>query len=384
MKQNKHSPGKNKINVMHVVLYLEIGGLETLVMELCKHINKEKFNVSVLCLCGCDGAYRRRLEKLGVPVFLIVKKSRFDILFFLKIMKTFKQEKIDIIHSHSGCFFNAAISAYFANIKRVIYTAHGMPVETGLQADIENKIASYITSKMVAVSGEIKEYLMQLRPSQKNKVMLVINGVDTERFSPNHDHGRLIEFKKIHGIPLKKDVVGSVGRLEPVKNYQMLIHAFAKLMLRYPDNAYLVFIGEGREKENLIKLSENLGVRDNISFLGGQSELQNIYSIIDIFVLPSLTEGTSVSLLEAQSCGIPAIVTNVGENGSIIKNGYNGYVCNVNDDIDMAEKIERLLTDKTVIREMGDNARSTVIKKYKIGLMVNSYEKLYEETMPLL
>jgi glycosyltransferase involved in cell wall biosynthesis len=346
LKRRNHIKRNGKINILHITLYLEIGGLETLVVEMCRHIDREKFNLSVLCLIEFDPAYKKQLEKIGISVNLIEKHGPFDFKFFLKIIKFITREGVDIIHSHSGCFFNAAMCAFFAKTKGIIYTAHGMPVETGMQSRIEDFIAAAITDRIVAVSEEIKEHMSQLFPTQKKKIMLIINGVDTGLYSPSVDSDKLNELKTDHNIPLEKVIIGTVGRIEDVKNYQMLIRSFAGLLRNNPNRIHLIFIGDGSERENLEKMSDKLGVRNNISFLGIQYELYNIVPMIDIFVLSSLTEGTSVSLLEAQSCGIPAVVTNV-----------------------------------EMRSQMHHNARSMVLNNYNINSMVNSYEKLYELMM---
>jgi glycosyltransferase involved in cell wall biosynthesis len=360
------------------VLFLEIGGLETLVMELCKHIDRDKFNVNVLCLCGYDPIYREELRKIGVPVFLIKKDGPLDFFFLRKIINLIKQEQINVIHSHSGCFFNAAVSAYFAKKARLVYTAHGMPVETGWKAEIEDKIAAGISTKLVAVSEEIKAHLIKLFPAQRKKIVSITNGVDTELFSPIDDIKKIEQIKERYGISSEKTIIGTVGRLEGVKNYQMLIRSFAKLIEKYPDEIHLVFIGDGSERGVLEHLTHKLRVKGKVSFLGIQYELQNIIPMLSVFVLSSLSEGTSVSLLEAQSCGVPAVVTGVGGNVRIVRDGHNGFLCRVNDYSEMAVRIERLLYDKYLMMTMRHNARTMVLENYNLYSMVNSYEQLYE------
>ena len=128
---------------------------------------------------------------------------------------------------------------------------------------------------------------------------------------------------------------------------------------------------------NTYHLLHLLYIEDHISFLGVQYELHNIIPMLDIFALSSLSEGTSVSLLETQSCGIPAVVTDVGGNANIIKDGYNGFLCHVNDYAGMADKIDIMLSDRNLFRQMQNNARSTVIEKCSLHYCINPAAKAH-------
>lgn len=366
-----------KIHILHVVLTLDIGGLESLVMEMSRRIDKKKFTVSVLCLQYVDSQYKNEMERGGIPVYLIKKKGKLDFSFIAKIRKLLKEQQIDVLHSHSGCFFNAALASFFTGVAGVIYTAHGMPVEYGIKASLENAIAACLTTKLVAVSEEIKIHLESCYPFARRKIELIINGVDTEKFKPVSDEGDAASIRKQHGIPLNALVVGSVGRLEPVKNYQMLVRSFALANHNAQKPLHLVFIGDGGEQNTLVNLSRELGLEGNVSFLGMQYNLHLLVPMLDIFVLSSLSEGTSISLLESQSAGIPAVVTNVGGNNKIIEDGYNGFLCEVNDIDAMASEIELMAKDDMLRHRMGRSSRHVVEEKFSLKHMMGLYEEHY-------
>lgn len=368
-----------KINVLQVVLEIGRAGLEILVVELCKRLDRDKYNVSILCFYSCTPEFEEELDREGIDVYVINRKGTYDIGFFLKIIKLMKEKEIDIVHSHSGCFFNASICAYLAKIGGVIFTAHGMPVETGFQARTEDKIAAYMSDRIVAVSDEIENEMLRQFPSRKDKIIQVTNGVDTERFSPHRESMNVIDIKKAYNIPHDKRVIGTVGRLEEVKNYEMLIRSFARLYDMGPKNIHLVFIGDGYERKKLERLAGDLDLSEHVSFLGVQTDMKSLLSIVDIFALSSLTEGTSVALLEAQSCGIPAVVTRVGGNDRVIKEGINGYLCELHNVDEMADKMYAILSNSTLMDDMRINARSVVEERFNISSMVSSYEKIYDE-----
>lgn len=366
-----------KIHILHVVLTLDIGGLESLVMAMSKCVDKERFKVSVLCLQCFDPQYEKELEQEDIPVFLVRKEGKLDFGFIFRIRRLLKEQKVDVLHAHSGCFFNAALASLFSGVAGVIYTAHGMPVEHGIKASLENAIAACLTTKLVAVSEEIKIHLESCYPFARRKIELIINGVDTEKFRPVSDEGDAASIRKQHGIPLNALVVGSVGRLEPVKNYQMLVRSFALANHNAQKPLHLVFIGDGGEQNALVNLSRELGMEGNVSFLGMQYNLHLLIPMLDIFVLSSLSEGTSISLLESQSAAIPAVVTNVGGNNKIIEDGYNGFLCEVNDIDAMASEIEFMAKDDALRHRMGRNSRHVVQEKFSLKHMMDLYEKHY-------
>ncbi len=157
----------------------------------------------------------------------------------------------------------------------------------------------------------------------------------------------------------------------------MLVRSLSHLVHSGIDNLQLVFIGEGTQQSALTKLADELEVTGHVTFLGMQYHVEKILPMLDVFALSSLSEGTSMSLLEAQSCGIPAVATDVGGNGNIIKHGYNGLLCNIDDFKEMSEHFALILNDEATAQKMKQNARATVTKRFDISLVVQSYEQLY-------
>ena len=372
---------KKKFNILQVTGYLEMGVLETLIVEICKSINREKFNIQVLCLIHYDLIYKENLNRKGIPVYLMRKNGRLDLSFFRKFINFIKDKKIDLIHTHSGCLFNSAICGQLSGLKGIIYTAHGLPIKTDLKSTIEDTIASLMVDRIIAVSDEIKDDLRKRLPLSQNKISLISNGVDTTIFLPVQDQNTINEVKKTYQIPLDKKIIGTVGRLEKIKNYDMLIQCFRKVIENYGYIAHLVFIGDGSERESLKALVRKLDLIENISFLGTQYNLYNIITIFDIFTISSFSEGMSIALLEAQSCGIPAVVTNVGGNSKIIKNNHNGFLCQSNNPDDMYRKISMLLDDSHIQKKLGQNARNTVVNHFDLHVMVRSYEDIYQKIL---
>ena len=367
----------NRKKIMHILPTLGSGGLESVVMNLCSYIDNKLFESYVLCLHDCDGKYISKLIEENVRVDVIKKKYKFDILFFVRVVRYIRNCQIDIIHAHSGCFFYAAIFKLFSGVKKLICTAHGLPVLNRLQDIVEDNISYVLCNQFAAVSEEIFNCFTNRLLFSDKKILLIVNGIDTDFFKPFN----VVENYKIRcefGFGQGEFIVGSVGRLAVEKKYSTLIRSFALFHNKNPSiPKRLVFIGDGSERNALEELSQELRIAGMVTFLGNRYDVQRIVPIFNVFVLSSTTEGTSISLLESQSCGIPAVVTNVGGNGFIVRQGENGFLCSVDDMEAMATALCRLCDEPETARNMAQAARRRVMDGLDINAMVEQYQRLY-------
>lgn len=368
---------KGKTHIVHITQRLEIGGLESFIVEFCRKFDKDAFTATVLCLNGYDELYSKSLAECGVAVHLIRKNSRYDLLFLWRAAAFLKRIKADIVHSHGGCFLYSSLIGKLAGVKGLVYTVHGMPVVSGLQAGVEEFLSCAMTDRIVAVSDEVAEDLKCRRRWASQKIDVIINGIDSDRYRPIYDKKVIADMKADYGLPADKKIIGTVGRLEPVKNYPLLLHAFAKLTRSGSNDFHLVFVGSGSDDEALKSLADNLGIAERVTFLGMQYDLHRIYPLFDVFVLPSLTEGTSLSLLEAQSCGVTAVVTDVGGNYRVIKNGLNGFLSPSGDHDAMTAHLDRCLNCDTELAAMGKAARAEILDKFNINAVLKQYQAMY-------
>jgi L-malate glycosyltransferase len=370
-----------KLHIIHVTQTLYLGGLETFILEFCKHIDRNMYNVSVLCFNGYDEKHKEYLEAHGVPIYLITKQGRYDFRFFFRAAAFLKEKKVDIMHTHGGCFFYSSIVGKLAGIRSMVYTAHGMPIVSGFQIRIEDMLSCFLTDSIIAVSNEVADDMKSRLKAFTRKIEVIINGIDTDKFRSIADMTAMTERRKVYGLPQQRKIVGSVGRLENVKNYTMLLRAFAKVIQFYGNDAHLVLVGNGSEEENLKKFANELKIGERVSFLGLRYDLPDIYPLFDLFTLSSLTEGTSLSLLEAQSCGVPAIVTEVGGNSSIIKDGVNGFLCASGDHDTMAAKIHQLLNNDAERLKMKISAREKILTEFDMNSMMKKYLQVYHDCL---
>jgi len=367
---------KKKLRILHVTLYVDIGGLEKLIFELGKYFVELGAEVEVLCLRDINLDYLANLESKQIPVHLLRKKSRLDVGYHYRVARFIKEKSFDVLHAHSGCFWDAALFSLLSGGKKFVYTAHGLPIEQGLKARAEDILAGFVVDDIVAVSDEIEQVIRECLIFNGKKISTIKNGIDTEVFLPLEGVEKQKLLKK-YKLPEKNYRIGSVGRLASEKNYQMLLHAFAHLTGNCDKKIDLLLVGSGRMEKDLQRLVADLGIEDKVYFLGVQHKIYEILPLFDVFVLSSFTEGTSISLLEAQSCGVPAVVTDVGGNSFVVENGKSGMLCQVNDVLAMSACLKKFLEEPDFSAQCGKNARKRIEEVFSFKTMADKYAQLY-------
>jgi glycosyltransferase involved in cell wall biosynthesis len=282
-----------------------------------------------------------------------------------ELVKVIRQECVEVVHVHSGCWFKGALAARICGIHNIIYTLHGASdAQTWLYMQLE-RIASSFTSSIVVVSDDLAEQMRSAGHIPMNKVSVIINGINTEKFS---------------GIPINKKsgptLIGTIARLAPVKDFGTLLRAM-RIVLDEGADVTLDLIGDGSERERLEQLTVELGISDRVRFPGFQRDTPQRLAEMDIFVLSSLSEGTSISILEAMSSGKPIVATAVGGNTALVKEGKNGFLVPSSDPPALARALLRLIDDEDLRILMGKENRLKAQSEYGLHAMTLQYEKLY-------
>jgi len=309
---------------MHLTLRMEYGGLERLVDIFAKKMDRNEFEVSICSLDG-GGSFLDDLRKCGIPDYVFNRRPGIiDLSLLARLISLIKGKHIDVLHSHSGCSFYGAIAGRFGGVKGIIHTDHGrlIPDRRGLR--LEDKIASMIINKYIAVSDDLYDYLLRVVKIQKKKLATIINGVDTELFRP-FPKEQIREIKREFGLVEDSKVIGTVCRLDPVKNLFFMIEALKDVLNSHPE-AKILIVGEGQERGRIEDAKSKYGIADKVILLGERNDVERIIPIFDLFVLPSLSEGTSMTILEAMACGIPVVASEVGGNGRLVRENINGYL----------------------------------------------------------
>nr|WP_321399862.1 glycosyltransferase [uncultured Desulfobacter sp.] len=358
-----------KIRVMHLIHQLNPGGAENGVVNIANGFDKKAFEISI-CTFSKGGLLLPRLHN-DVTVFEIEKRDGNDIRIPFKVYQLLKDWQPDIIHTHSwGTLLEGFIPSIAAGVPIRIHGEHGT-IQKKTKQKILQKLFFYLAHQVLSVSVEHKTRLARTIGFPKRKIEVIDNGVDNNRFSPKEFNTRE-EF----GIDDKTTVIGTVGRMEPVKNQILLINAFKKLLLNR-SNIKLILIGDGALLPELKARVSDYQIQDHVIFTGQRFDTDRIFNTLNIFVLPSLSEGMSNTILEAMSCGLPVVATDVGDNHRLVDDDTTGYLI-PSDSVDaLTDKLNCLIDSVEKQTVFGANARQKIKSHFSLDIMVKNYERLY-------
>ncbi|MBU0701366.1 glycosyltransferase family 4 protein [bacterium] len=378
-----------KINIMEFrSTHTTGGGPDKTILVSAKQHDKEKFNVIVVYLKSEDDVGFKITEmakKMELNFIEVNEKGKIDIKSINYINHLIKKHNIDILHAHD---YKTNVLGWFLskmNNKVVLLTtAHGW-VDVRV-SQMKHKFYNWLDfqvikrfHKVIAVCASNKNKLIKRRVSE-DKITIIYNAIDIDEWK-KYESGENIR----NELSLNEDtpLIGAIGRIAPEKGLDILIEAAVLVIKEVAEARFLIAgKGDGEEDENRLKsYAKQLGIEKNVMFLGYRSDTKNIYNSIDVFALPSLTEGLANTLLESQAMEIPVVATDVGGNGEVITNGINGFLLQPQDASALAEKIIYLLKNKEIAREMGRQGRKIICERFSFTERLKKIEQLYVSLM---
>jgi glycosyltransferase involved in cell wall biosynthesis len=355
-----------------VIPTLEIGGMERMVVSLATGLAERHHEVGVTCL-NASGVLAEELGRHGIRVSVVHAPTVLSNFRAPALTRHFRALAPDVVHTHSGAWGRAVRAAKSAGVMRTIHTIHGR-LDRDPWYDIALKRWEIRhTDHVVTVSSELSDDLRHRIGAPEAKVSVLINGIDTTVFAPNAAARAAKRATLGFGDAI---VFGTVARLAPVKNQSTLIDAFAALHSTLP-GAMLVFIGDGPLEHELRLRAAHSTAAARIQFLGVHSDTESMYRALDFFVLPSLAEGTSMSLLEAMASQVPAIASPVGGNPRLLDNGGCGTLTTGCDVASLLESLQQAASNMPHAEEMARRARHRVVQQFSRDSMLDGYERLY-------
>lgn len=364
-----------KITIAQVVLSLEIGGMETVIANIARNIDQDIFRLIVICLKKI-GPIGHELQKEGFKVIQIKRMVKKISFFYPKrLVDTLRREKVDIVHSHSGCWHKAAIAGKYSRVKGIIYTEHGRLVPDNNSVIMLDRIVSRLTDYIVPVSLDLSDYLKEVVRLNYGKIHRIENGIDTSKFYPREKNKELMKELRIYEDVF---IIGNIARLAPVKDHFTQVKAFTIANNSCP-NMKLLIVGDGSQRSNLEELIKELNLSENVKLLGFRRDIKELLSILDVFVLSSISEGTSITILEAMASGKPVIATDVGGNSKLVIDNVTGFLVPARNIEAMAEKFTVLYNNRKLGKVMGSKGREKVIGHFSVQEMTRQYEELYRE-----
>ena len=353
------------MKILQVIPYFCFGGAETMCENLTYALKKMGHEVTVVSLYGERTPIAQRMEDAGVKLLYLDKKLGLDVSMVSKLKKIMKQEHPDVVHTHLDVIKYAAAAAKLAGVKKCVHTVHNVAdkeAEGRVQKLINNTYFKLGWSTPVALSPEVQRTICDFYGMEESQVPMVYNGVDLSRCIPKEDHSS--DRKLIH-----------IGRFNEQKNHAGLLRAFKLILEQYPD-AQLKLLGDGELREEMEVLAKELGILENVHFLGSQSDVHPFLHEADIFLLPSKYEGMPMTIIEAMGTGLPIVASAVGGVPDMIRDRVSGMLT-TNQPEDVSRAVLALMEDRTLRETLGKNARKES-KRFSAEYMAEEYCKIYK------
>ena len=371
--------------IAHVMYRFDVGGLENGVVNLINHLPPDAYRHAVISLTEITD-FRRRIVRDDVQFIALNKRPGHALWMYPRLFRLFRQLRPQIVHTRNLAALELTVPAWAAGVSYRIHGEHGRDVG---DLDGSNKkfqwvrrlYAPFVTF-YIALSRDLGHYLTDKVGVKRDKVCQIYNGVDAQRF--HAADGR----QPITGCPFNDPehwIVGTVGRMQTVKNQTDLARAFIQVLRANPvlrQRLRLVMIGEGDLRRQSQALLDEAGCAELAWLPGERGDVPDILRGMDCFVLPSLAEGVSNTILEAMSCGLPVIATEVGGNGELIDNGVCGTLVPAADVPALAAAIADLADDRERAAAMGQAGRQRVEREFSLTAMVGQYRKVYDRCRP--
>lgn len=366
--------------IAHVVYSFRVGGLENGIVNLINRLPRERFRHALIALTDIDPAFRARIERDDVLYVELNKRPGPGVLLFPRLLGLLRQLRPALVHTRNLAALEMSLPAWLARIPVRIHGEHGRDVDDpdGLARKPRRVRRLYrpFVTHYIALSRELSNYLTHAVGVSSQRVELICNGVDGERFRPATGAREALTGSPFNDPGLC--VIGTVGRLQAVKDQLRLVRVFARLWRSgaFPD-LRLVLVGEGTMRGEIEREIREQGVAEAVWLAGERPDVPEVMRSFDLFVLPSLAEGISNTVLEAMACGLPVLASAVGGNPELVEEGVSGSLVPPADDEALGAALARYAASPRLRQQQGRAGRERVEAHFSLAAMVSRYEALY-------
>ncbi|CAA0123440.1 N-acetyl-alpha-D-glucosaminyl L-malate synthase [Halioglobus japonicus] len=372
--------------VAHIIYALSTGGLENGLVNIINRSPPDRYRHVIICLTTAD-EFAHRITAPDVEVIELHKREGHDFQCYARLRQLLKELRPAIIHSRNMAALESQLcSVGLRGIKRV-HGEHGREVNdldgSNWKYLLFRKFMRFFIHQYIAVSRDLESWLKTMVGVRADRVTQIYNGVDHSRFAPETVKPLALlpaQWQRLGGIL----VAGTVGRLTPVKDQQLLLRAVARLRENDPvlsERLRLLVVGDGPLSAQLKQLIDQLALQDVVWMAGDRDDVPELLQVMDVFVLPSLGEGISNTVLEAMASGLPVIATAVGGNVELVEQGYNGSLIPAGDHVALADALAALLKNDGNRMKQGENARQRVCHRFDWDRTVEAYLHVYDELL---
>lgn len=366
------------LRILHVITRFDTGGTEYGMLKVANGLSKTLFAHKICTTRGYnpDVARQRQLEDQLFVAGTQYGNLEFPIFRLARIMRTYKPH---IVHSRNWGAIEAIPAARLAGVPIVIHSEHGYELDmlAGLpyRRRILRRVFYPMADAVFAVTEDLKRFHLKQAWVAADRIRVIYNGVDTDKFAPNPELRRRVR----DALGIGEDVLtlGTVGRLVGIKDHSTLLRA-AKTLVNRGINVRVLLAGSGPERQQLEQLvAASVELFGRVSFLGSREDVAEVFQAMDVFVLPSICEGFSNTLLEAMASGVATIATRVGGNAEVVEEGRSGWLFPAGDDVKLAGLLEKLALQTALRRELGAAGRYRAVSCFALKRMMDDYHNLY-------
>jgi sugar transferase (PEP-CTERM/EpsH1 system associated) len=381
-------PGVAAPLIAHVVFRFDFGGLENGIVNLVNRLPADRFRHAIVALDGIGEDFSRRLQRPDVEVVSIDKRPGKDLASYYRMWRTLRRLGPAVVHTRNLGTLDMQLAAAAAGIGRRIHGEHGWSPADPQGLDPGNlrlrRLLRGLPQVYVAMSRDIAGWLEQTVGVPAARVRQLYSGVDTERFGPEGPVPSDVPWRRAGGQAGAPVVLGTVGRLDPIKNHAGLLRAFRTILDRHPDwrgVLRLIIAGDGPLRGQLAARARELGLEDSVWLPGARSDVPELMRAMDVFVLPSINEGISNTVLEAMATARPVVAGRVGGNPELIVDGATGALFDPDDPNGLATAVENYVQHPSLRQCHGQAARERVVRRFSLDAMVDRYSALYDEVL---
>lgn len=357
--------------VVHLTYALDFGGLETLLVQCINGMPANKYRHAVVCLTHYT-TFAEKINQPGVELFALNKPPGLGLASHLAFWRLMRRLRPTILHTYNLAAAEYALTGALAGVPVRIHAEHGRDAGDPHGKNSKHKLLRRLLvpfiDRFVPVSADLHTWLRTEVGIPEAKNQLIANGVDTVRFTPGP-------------APTGPFVIGTVGRLQAVKDQAALVEAFIRLRALAPAEAArlrLVIVGCGPLRAALAQQVADAGISDQVLLAGARSDIADLMRTFSVFALPSIAEGMPVTLLEAMACGLPVVASRVGGIPELVLENNTGLLVPPADPQALAEALARYLQEPALAARHGGAGRARIEARYSIAAMLSGYTSLYD------
>lgn len=373
--------------IAHVIFRLAVGGLENGLTNLINLIPEDRYRHAIVCITHATN-FRERIERPNVEIIELNKKDGKDPAVYWRMWTALKTLRPDIVHTRNANAIEFQFIAALAGARHRIHGEHGWDMHdidgTSRKYRMLRKLLSPLVHQFIAVSQDLESYLIDSLGVKLEKVEQINNGVDFAKIRQR----ALEDCRPPWCYEMDEDplVIGTVGRMQTVKNQILLVRVFSKIVESRPElrnRLRLLMVGDGPLQDEITRELKRRGIFDLAWLPGAREDVAALMAKIDVFVLPSINEGISNTILEAMALGIPVVATRVGGNKEVVMQDETGMLVALDDVAEMAAAILQYVAEPELRLAHGNAGRRIVEERYSLERMVNGYLSVYDKVLGL-